>query len=177
MKKVAIAALAFVSLSLPALARAVETDPTDCPPGSANKTENGMSWCEPSVCETDGNCLPNEVCRPIGLCVQIGTVSGDAGATASNKASRLIATGRCAADKKCPNTTTCSEKSRCIEKQKADKMGILTVATAAPSASATPAAAKSGCGCSTVGTATSGYGALAALGAMGLLVARRSRRR
>src|SRR5437868_2128987 len=113
MKSLALAVAVAVSLSLHAVAHAVETDPTDCPPGSVNKTENAMSWCEPSVCESDGICLPNEVCRPMALCVQIGTVAGDAGATANNKASRLIATGRCAADKKCPNMTTCSDKSRC----------------------------------------------------------------
>lgn len=176
MKKVAFAVA--VLLSLPAVARAVETDPTDCPPGSVNKTENGMTWCEPSVCESDSNCLPNEVCRPIALCVQIGTVAGDAGATANNKSSRLIATGRCAADKKCPSTTTCSDKSRCIEKQKADKMGILTAPTAAPSGgTVAPDAKKSGCGCSTVGERATNRTSLFALAGIGLLVARRRARR
>jgi len=180
MKSVVIALVALASLSLSSLAFADETDPTDCPPGSVNKTEGKMSWCEPSVCESDGNCLPNEVCRPIALCVQIGTVAGDAGATANNKASRLIATNMCAADKKCPNTTTCSDKSRCIEKSKADKMGLLTVATAAPSASAAPAGgpAKSSCGCSTVGTSTQSGGAAAlTMLALGCVVARRRRQR
>ncbi len=165
MNKVVLALSVAVSLSLPALAHAVETDPSDCPPGSVNKTENSMTWCEPSVCENDANCLPNEVCRPMALCVQIGTIAGDGGATANNKQSRLIATGRCAADKKCPNTTTCSDKSRCIEKSKADKMGILTPAA---SASAAPAAdaKKSSCGCTTVGNSAN-EGKLAV--ALGLL--------
>jgi MYXO-CTERM domain-containing protein len=179
MKKVALALAVAIALSVPVLAHAAETDPSDCPPGSVNKTENGMTWCEPSVCETDGQCLPSEVCRPMALCVQIGTVAGDASATANNKSSRLIATGRCAADKKCPNTTTCSEKSRCIEKQKADKMGLLTVP--APSSSSTPTDGpkKSGCGCGVVGDASGGSapvgGAVSVVG-LGLVVVRRSRR-
>lgn len=33
----------------------------DCPAGSRPKTEDGFSWCEPSVCLDDGNCDPSEV--------------------------------------------------------------------------------------------------------------------
>jgi MYXO-CTERM domain-containing protein len=155
-----------------------ENDPSDCPPGSAMKTEGTFSWCNPSVCNDDSGCLPNEVCRPMALCVQIGVMSGDGGAVATNKESRLIATTRCGPDKTCPSTTTCSDKSRCIDKQKADKMGILAAAPAASasSGSAPSDAKKSSCGCSTIGDRTSSGAALLAF-ALGAAAIRARRRK
>jgi MYXO-CTERM domain-containing protein len=178
MKNVLVAAIAASTLFLAGSARA-ENDPSDCPPGSAMKSEGAFSWCNPSVCEADANCLPNEVCRDLPLCVQIGVMSGDGGATAANKESRLIATTRCGPDKTCPSTTTCSEKKRCIDKQKADKMGILIAAPAASASSGTaPAdAKKSSCGCSVIGGRTqSGAAVLLAAFGVAAVVARRRRR-
>ena len=180
MKKVLVViAAASMLLTLTERARA-ESDPSDCPPGSAMKTEGSFSWCNPSVCKDDSNCLPSEVCRPMPLCVQIGVMSGDGGATAANKESRLIATTRCGPDKTCPSTNTFSDLSRCIDKQKADKMGILTAAPAASASSGTaPAEAKkSSCGCSIIGTRTESGAALlcVAFGAAAVIARRRRAR-
>ena len=151
----------------------------DCPPGSSSKSENGYSWCEPSVCETDAQCSGGELCRPLPLCVQVGKVDPKGAAADGDAGQRLVATQRCAPDKACPNTTVCSEKSRCITKAQADKMGLLTV-NASPTGSAGAAGApekKSSCGCDVPGhraTRSDTPLALAALG-LGLVLARRRR--
>jgi len=146
-------------LAVLASTSAAAADEANCPAGSSSKTESGLTWCEPSVCETDTNCKTGEVCRPVALCVEIGTMAGDAG-------KRLMVRQRCGADKSCPSTTTCSDMKRCVSKAEADKMAP------APAASAPAAPAKKGM-CSVGVPDTS----LAPLGlALGLaLVARRRR--
>lgn len=157
-------------------ALAVEA-PTDCPPGSNGKVKDGFAWCEPSVCLHDGNCAPNEVCRTVPLCVEVGTLA-DSGAKGEE---RLVATQRCGAGGACPSTQTCSTKDRCLSRDKAQKLGLLAPA-AAPSASAAPTssapeAKKSACGCEVAGAPTSsGLGLFAAAGGLALVLAGRRRR-
>lgn len=170
-------ALALVTLlSLPARAALAVEAPTDCPPGSNGKVKDGFAWCEPSVCLHDGNCAPNEVCRTVPLCVEVGTLA-DSGAKGEE---RLVATQRCGAGGACPSTQTCSTKDRCLSRDKAQKLGLLAPA-AAPSASAAPTtsapeAKKSACGCDVAGApASSGLGLLAAASGLALVFARRRR--
>jgi hypothetical protein len=161
-------AVLFVSLSA-ANARA-----SDCPPGSVFKSQDGYSWCEPTVCENDGQCNPNEVCRPVPLCMQVGTLTADA-ATLGDAGKRLVVTQRCAPDKTCPQTTVCSDMSRCVSKNAADKMGLLTASSATP-ASGTDAgagAAKKSCGCRAVGHRTESTGGLLFAFALSLFAGRR----
>lgn len=149
----------------------------DCPPGSVHKSENAFEWCEPTVCQSDSQCGgPNEVCRPVAFCMQVGTLTQDA-ASMGEAGQRLVVTQRCAPDKKCPGTTTCSEMGRCLSKTAAEKMGLLTASAA--SSSATPAggdAKKSSCGCDVPGRATGSlaFGFAIALGLA--ITARRTRR-
>lgn len=173
----ALSFVALLSVMAPARsARAVEA-PTDCPPGSNGKVKDGFAWCEPSVCLHDGNCAPNEVCRTVPLCVEVGTLA-DSGAKGEE---RLVATQRCGAGGACPSTQTCSTKDRCLSRDKAQKLGLLAPA-AAPSASAAPTssapeAKKSACGCEVAGAPTSsGLGLFAAAGGLALVLAGRRRR-
>lgn len=128
------------------------------------KTEEGFSWCQPSVCSNDGNCGPQEVCRPVPLCVEVGKL--DAKQQAKDAAQRLVATQRCAPDESCPSTQTCSKMSRCVSKAQADKMGMTSAPGASASAASAPADApkKSGCGCSIVGAHRSGRADVIGLG-------------
>lgn len=163
----------FVALGalVPRAAHALD----DCPPGSMPKAEGGFEWCEPSICESDGQCRDGEVCRPLPLCVQVGQVG--AGGVKDGGAARLVATQRCAPDKSCPATTVCADKSRCVARTTADRLGLLTSADldAGARAAAEPAK-RSACGCRTAG---SGGGSTAAfalgLAGLGLAVARRRR--
>lgn len=154
-----------VSLFVPSIAFA-----DDCPAGSSMKTEEGFSWCQPSVCLNDGNCGPQEVCRPVPLCVEVGKL--DAKQQAKDAAQRLVATQRCAPDESCPSTQTCSKMSRCVSKAQAEKMGMATAPGASASAGGAPADApkKSGCGCAVVGSRAHGSERAALLG-LGLAVA------
>lgn len=146
----------------------------DCPAGSKFKTQDGYSFCEPTVCLNDGQCAPDEVCRPIGLCMQVGTLDTKTGLTDAGQ--RLVVTQRCAPDKTCPQTTTCSEKERCISRVAADKMGLLTPPAANGATSTTPEK-KSSCGCEAVGSSGgAGRGALAIAAAALVLLSRRRRR-
>lgn len=159
MRLAAVTALAVSCLSfVPSLAYA-----DDCPAGSKMKSENGFSWCEPSVCLNDTNCSPAEVCRPVPLCVEVGKL--DERNSTKDAAQRLVATQRCAPDETCPSTQTCSKMSRCVSKAQADKMGMAT-APGASASSAAPAggeAKKSSCGCLVVGTHGSDGAALLGL--------------
>ncbi|MBX3210243.1 MAG: hypothetical protein KF764_34745 [Labilithrix sp.] len=170
-------------LSTTLLASAARAD-DDCPPGSVHKAEDGFTWCEPTVCANDGQCKPNEVCRPMSLCLQVGTL-GDAGAVDGGQ--RLVVTQRCVAGrvpdepKSCPQKQTCSEMSRCVTKAAAEKMGLLDVASA-PTASAPAGAGDEAkaprCGCDAVGARTkTAEGALAFGLAVSLLAARCTRTR
>ena len=147
----------------------------DCPPGSVHKTQEGFSFCEPTVCTNDGQCNPNEVCRKVGLCMEVGTL---ADAATEDAGKRLVVTQRCAPDKTCPQKQTCSDLSRCVSKADAQKMGILHL-EAAPSATAAPGSAvepkKSACDCNVVGPSPGGAGAVVA--ALGALVVAAGRRR
>jgi hypothetical protein len=153
----------------------------DCPPGSVHKAEDGFSWCEPTVCTNDGQCKPNEVCRPVALCMQVGTL-GDAASDAAGK--RLVVTQRCVAGelggdpKTCPQKQTCSNLNRCVAKTAAEKMGLLEVASApstAPASGAGGEAKRTSCGCDVVG-ARSGTSSAVAVGlALSLFAVRRKR--
>ena len=146
-----------------------------CPLGSTEKTEAGFTWCEPSVCDGAAACPPGSVCRPVPLCVEIGTL--DAG---SPGGARLLVRQRCGANKSCPQNTTCSEKDRCVTRAQADKAGllVLTDAGAAPAAEGAAAPKKSACGCSTPGAHLGeGEGGVPALLALVALGARRRRAR
>jgi MYXO-CTERM domain-containing protein len=148
----------------------------DCPPGSIAKSEGGFDWCEPSVCQNDGQCSPSEVCRPVALCMQVGSLQQDA-ATLGQAGKRLVVTQRCAPDKKCPDTTTCSEMGRCLGKATAEKMGLLNSAPAPSSSAPTgDASKKSSCGCDVPGT-TNGSLAFASVIGVGLVITVRRRRR
>ncbi len=168
-----IAPLLAVGLLLStATARADE----DCPPGSVHKTENGFTWCEPTVCTNDGQCGPNEVCRRVGLCMEIGTL---ADAASEDAGKRLVVTQRCAPDKTCPQKQTCSDLSRCVSKAAAEKMGILHVESA-PSATAAPGSAvepkKSACSCDVVGSGGHDGAGIVLAGIGALVLATRRRR-
>lgn len=177
-----VAAFALLSL-VPTSAYAVDND---CPPGSTQKSEDGFTWCQPSVCLNDSQCNPSEVCRPIALCMEVGTL-GDAAAPVGTKdasAQRLAVTQRCVSDQTCPQKQTCSKLSRCVAKTTAEKMGILAdpAAASASAASASPsgdAPKKSSCGCRTVGSerSSSPLAAACALIAGLALVRRRARAR
>jgi uncharacterized protein (TIGR03382 family) len=165
--------LALASVAIVAVAKtAYAAD--DCPPGSVYKSQEGYSWCEPTVCENDGQCSTSEVCRPVALCMQVGALT--AGAAALGDASkRLVVTQRCAPDKTCPQTTVCSDMKRCVSKAAAEKMGLLTQSSAPPASSAPTGAEKKSCGCEAVGSKTNGAGVLAV--AFGLSIAMLRRRR
>jgi len=151
----------------------------DCPPGSVHKTQDGFTFCEPTVCTNDGQCNPNEVCRKVGLCMEVGTL---ADAATEDAGKRLVVTQRCAPDKTCPQKQTCSDLTRCVSKGDAQKMGILHL-EAAPSATAAPGSAvepkKSACDCNAVGASLGDpEGIVTGLGlGLVLLAARRRRAR
>jgi hypothetical protein len=140
-----VALVALVAFA-PSIAHAAD----DCPAGSALKSEDGFSWCQPSVCLDDGNCGPSELCRSVPLCVEVGKL--DERQQAKDAAQRLVATQRCAPDETCPSTQTCSKMNRCVSKTQAERMGLLTAPAASGSATA-PAGGpkKSSCGCSVPG--------------------------
>jgi MYXO-CTERM domain-containing protein len=148
----------------------------DCPLGSVEKKESGDTWCEPTVCDTDVQCPTGSICRPVPLCVEIGTLDRRPGDETDAAAStKLLVRQRCGEDKACPPKTTCSEKSRCITRAQADRAGL----SAAPGTDAglAPAAAKKSCGCHAPGTSggETGGGALALLGALAMIARRRGR--
>ncbi len=174
LRAIASAAIAIAITSSAGVARAED----HCPLGSSEKTESGFTWCEPSICETDTQCQTGSVCRPVALCVEVGTV--DAG-TKGAGGPRLLARQRCGAAKACPQSTTCSEKSRCITRAQADQADKPTsvpssAASAAPSGASD--APKKACGCDLTATARSGYasGALVLVVAMVLIGRRRAHR-
>lgn len=159
--------------------------PTDCPPGSVGKAEGQNTWCEPSICETEAQCAAGQVCRPVALCVQIGTLEkkdgGPSLAQDKNAGNKLMAVGRCGPDQKCPENTVCNDKKRCVDRAASDRMGPLP----GPSASATAGAAgggdakKSSCGCDAVGSRAPGGSLAACVGltaALFVVTRRRSRR-
>jgi MYXO-CTERM domain-containing protein len=171
----ALSFVALLSVMAPARSALAVEAPTDCPPGSNGKVKDGFAWCEPSVCLHDGNCAPNEVCRTVPLCVEVGTLA-DAGGKGEE---RLVATQRCGAGGACPSTQTCSTKDRCLSRDKAQKLGLLAPAPSASAgpASAPPEAKKSACGCEVAGAPTSsGLGLLAAASGLALVFARRRHR-
>lgn len=141
----------------------------ECPPGSTKQEEGSYSWCQPSVCGDDTQCAPN-VCRPVGLCMQIGSLNKPG---EPDGGQRLIATQICQEDKQCPTQQTCSLLKRCVSQAQADKLA----ANAVPATPADPPK-KSGCGCDAVGSSSSGLGAFAvAFSALLVRAARRGSRR
>ncbi|MDB4938260.1 MAG: hypothetical protein JWP87_5232 [Labilithrix sp.] len=155
----------------------------ECPLGSTQKSENGQTWCEPTVCETDTNCPTGSICRPVPLCVEIGALDQAPG-TKTDAGQRLLVRQRCGAGKSCPQRTTCSEKSRCITRAQADKAGLLTPSAAASNGAGTAPkdeteAPKKACGCSIPGAARVDLAgaALAMLGAVVVVGRRRTRTR
>jgi hypothetical protein len=168
-------AMIAISISLSSVARADE----ECPLGSVSKSESGETWCEPTVCDSDTQCPTGSLCRPIPLCVEIGTLPQAPG-TKSAAGQRLLVRQRCGADKSCPQRTTCSEKSRCITRAQAERANLLSVPAAGASASAATASTdvpstKKACGCSVPGRSTGDLGA-AALALLGVAVIRARRR-
>lgn len=160
---VALAAVLALALS-PATALA-----DDCPSGSRMKSEDGFSWCEPSVCNGDADCQPSEVCRAVPLCVQVGKLGEQDGT--KDAAQRLVATQRCAPDETCPSTTTCSNMKRCVSRAEADKTDPSPAAPAAE-------AKKSSCGCHAVGAPGETRAALGvAIAALAAVGSRRIHRR
>lgn len=159
----------------------------ECPLGSTQKSEGGQTWCEPTVCDQDTQCPTGSVCRPVALCVEIGTLEQAPGVK-SDAGQRLLVRQRCGADKSCPQKTTCSDKGRCITRAQAEKAG-LTSLTAAAGAGAGPADAggsaaapgepKKACGCHVPGTSGGELGgaALAMLGVLAIGARRRARSR
>jgi len=150
----------------------------ECPLGSVSKSESGETWCEPTVCDDTAPCPNNLLCRPVALCVEIGTLPQAPG-TKSDAGQRLLVRQRCGADKSCPQRTTCSDKGRCITREQADRAGLLTAGAASSGTAPTtaPAAAKKSCGCDVPGSSGDGLptSALAFVGAA-LVVACRRRR-
>lgn len=149
---------------LPVLALSLSTATAfaaDCPPGSLSRSQDGYSFCEPTVCQNDGQCNPEEVCRPVALCMQIGTLDVDAATLGGAAAKRLVVTQPCAPDKSCPQTTTCSDMGRCLSKATAEKLGILTRNDARALPPGEPA--KKSCGCGVVGADRASGGFLAVL--------------
>jgi hypothetical protein len=174
-----VAALAAtVSVFVLASAGSARAAGEDCPPGSVWKTNESYGWCEPTVCQNDGQCEQSEVCRPIPLCLLVGKEDPDAAMLGKAK-QRLEATAPCAADRTCPQNSVCSVLARCVARIKADKMGLLAVpnasASAATAATDVPAK-KSACGCHAVGAPTAPAGALGwGLAAVAALSRRRAR--
>lgn len=175
-----LAPLVVVSvLSASALSTSTVRAADDCPPGSVHKTEDGFTWCEPTVCTNDGQCKPNEVCRPVSLCLQVGALGGSASEDAGQ---RLVVTQRCVAGrvpdepKSCPQKQTCSEMSRCVTKADAEKMGLLTASAPAQADAGGAETKKSSCGCDAVGARTTSVGAPAGACALAILAMRRRRR-
>lgn len=153
----------------------------DCPPGSIYRSQDGYSFCEPTVCENDGQCNPTtEVCRPIALCMQVGTLDKKSATLGDAGSPRLVVTQRCAPDKSCPQTTVCSDKGRCVTKAVAEKMGILALTSAAPVSTTTPAEKKT-CGCRAVGEGAGigdvAFGAVLSAGTLVMALGRRRRTR
>jgi len=174
MRLVALPVLAF-SLSA-SLLSATAAFAADCPPGSVSRSQDGYSFCEPTVCQNDGQCNPEEVCRPVALCMQVGTLDVDAATLGGAAAKRLVVTQQCAPDKSCPQTTTCSDMGRCLSKGTAEKLGILTK-TDAKTAPAPADAAKKACGCGVVGTDHASGGFLAVLAGVVVATTRAARGR
>jgi MYXO-CTERM domain-containing protein len=166
----ALAITGLVLFSTVAARSAWAAPPTDCPPGSVGKDENGFQWCEPTVCVTDADCNDkSKVCRPMALCVEVGTLSAEAGAGPK----RLVVRSQCApSDKKCPSQTTCLEGNRCMGTADAERMGLLVDA-----GTTAEAPRKSVCGCSLPGAKTESYGAFGALALGAVALLRRRQRR
>lgn len=163
----------LVSLAI-MLTSSVALADVDCPAGTKKKSEGANDWCEPSVCANDAQCLPGEVCKPVPLCVEIGTLKGSA--TQPDAGQRLMARQKCGPDRSCPASTSCLDGNRCLSKADAEKMGLLGAA-AAPSASAGAASGETKkCGCRVAGAPSSSTYALLA-GAVGIALLARRRRR
>lgn len=152
----------------------------ECPLGSTQKSESGSTWCEPTVCDQDNQCPNGSVCRPVALCVEIGSLDQAPG-TKSDAGQRLLVRQRCGADKSCPQKTTCSDKGRCITRAQADKAGLSASPSAGGDAGAGAGASsdapKKACGCHVPGTSGGELGgaALALLGVVAIGTRRRSR--
>ncbi len=166
-------AAASAALTLPGTARADE----ECPLGSVSKSESGETWCEPTVCDDSAPCPSGLMCRPVALCVEIGTLPQAPG-TKSDAGQRLLVRQRCGADKSCPQRTTCSDKGRCITREQADRAGLLTAAAASsPAATTAPGAApKKSCGCDVPGRSGNGLATSALAFAAAVVVVARRRR-
>jgi MYXO-CTERM domain-containing protein len=152
----------------------------ECPLGSTQKSESGQTWCEPTVCDETAPCPAGLVCRPVSLCIEIGTLEQAPGVK-TDAGQRLLARQRCGADKSCPQKTTCSDKGRCITQAQAERAGLLSASPAAADAGAAApgaSAPKKGCGCHVRGTSGGlGGAALAMLGMVAIAARRRTRAR
>ena len=178
---VAVTAAALLSGSL---ARA---DASECPMGSAQKSESGQTWCEPTICELDNQCPTGSICRPVALCLEIGALDPAPGSKDAGQ--KVLVRQRCGANKSCPQNTTCSEKSRCITRAQADKAGLSASTVGSGVAAVTSGAAgpadapKKACGCHVIGSSGRGgsgrqvgAGALAMFGVLAIAARRRRSR-
>lgn len=158
----------------------------DCPPGSVEKSEDGYTWCEPSVCADDAHCSPGYVCVPMALCMEVGVLSK---AGAPDGGSRLVARQICA-EGTCPQKQTCSDLKRCLQRSVAERMKKLPAP--APAASSPPAPSGSStelsappppggdvkrCGCRVVGAPSPSGASLALAALAAVTIALRRRRR
>lgn len=169
---VALVAAGTIVVSISGTARADE----ECPLGSVQRSESGETWCEPTVCDDAAPCPSTLICRPVALCVEIGTLPQAPG-TKSDAGQRLLVRQRCGADKSCPQQTTCSDKGRCITREQAERAGLLTAAAASSATAPPPAAAsKKSCGCNVPGSSGGGF-ASSALGFLASIVVVARRRR
>lgn len=157
--------VALVACGLVALAtRAARADDMSCPPGSVATHEGSASWCKPRVCDSDAQC-GSDVCRLVPLCVEIGSLPGDAGQL-------VMVRQRCGLDKACPSGTSCSEMKRCLSRADADRLAPAAASTTPPGDA--PAPAKRSCGCSVVGHERGARGAASLAGlALALALLRR----
>ena len=173
---IAMVAVIAIGVSVSGLARADD----ECPLGSVQKSESGETWCEPTVCDDDTRCPTGSLCRPVPLCVEIGTLPQAPG-TKSDAGQRLLVRQRCGADKSCPQRTTCSDKTRCVTRAQAERAHLLSLPAAGASAGPPPTgstpAPKKACGCGVLGRSTGDLGsaALALLGVAVVATRRRSR--
>jgi hypothetical protein len=170
-----VVACACASICALVLAPSLAHADVECPLGSVMKTDNGQTWCEPTVCEVDHQCPTGSVCRPVPLCVEVGVLE-QSPATSDDAGQKLMVRQRCGADKSCPQRTTCSDKSRCITRAQAEKANLLAPAGAASAAPA-PEPPKKACGCHVPGAAGGQVGGagLAMLGAIAIGARRRAR--
>jgi len=98
---------------LPGSARAdaIMGPPERCPPGAVPASSHAGSYCDPSICTSNGDCESGHVCTKQPLCVEPMTgYHGGGPLTVDN------ALTTCAGDGTCPPSTTCITEMRCVSR-------------------------------------------------------------